>query len=44
MDNMNDAELFGKVLKVNYAAPMKIKGKIMKLRLYIRLTVALVRK
>ena len=26
MDNMNDAELFGKVLKVNYAAPMKIKG------------------
>ncbi|PNW82668.1 hypothetical protein CHLRE_06g288750v5 [Chlamydomonas reinhardtii] len=26
IDNMNNAELFGRVLKVNYAQPMKIKG------------------
>lgn len=25
-DNMNNAELFGRVLRVNYAQPMKIKG------------------
>lgn len=26
IDNMHNAELFGRVLKVNYAQPMKIKG------------------
>ena len=26
IDNMNDSELFGRVLKVNYAQPAKIKG------------------
>lgn len=26
VDNMHNAELFGRVLKVNYAQPMKIKG------------------
>lgn len=26
LDNMHNAELFGKVLKVNFAQPMKIKG------------------
>eukprot|EP01024_Parvocaulis_polyphysoides_P001316 TRINITY_DN10357_c0_g1_i1.p1 TRINITY_DN10357_c0_g1~~TRINITY_DN10357_c0_g1_i1.p1 ORF type:complete len:160 (-),score=23.40 TRINITY_DN10357_c0_g1_i1:244-651(-) len=26
IDNMHNAELYGKVLKVNYAIPMKIKG------------------
>lgn len=26
MDNMHNAELFGRVLTVNYAQPMKIKG------------------
>jgi len=26
MDNMHNAELYGKILTVNIAAPMKIKG------------------
>lgn len=26
IDNMNNAELYGRVLRVNYAQPMKIKG------------------
>ena len=26
MDNMNNAELYGRVLRVNLAQPMKIKG------------------
>ena len=26
IDNMHNAELFGRVLKVNFAQPMKIKG------------------
>jgi peptidyl-prolyl isomerase E (cyclophilin E) len=26
MDNMHNAELYGRVLRCNYAQPMKIKG------------------
>ena len=26
MDNMHNSELYGRVLRVNYAQPMKIKG------------------